>query len=278
MNPGRLYIVATPIGNLEDITPRALRILSEVDLIAAEDTRHSKFLIDHFNIKTPLTSYHDHNEEQKAVELIALLESGRDVALITDAGTPTVSDPGYRLVRAAHQEGIPVYSVPGPSAVVAALAVSGLPNDSFSFHGFFPKKSAETRRLLQRIRQFGGTHIFFESPHRIKAALKRIAETLPDAQVCVAREMTKLHEEVVMASATDVAERFEEGDVKGECVILLHTIPEIPGHTMGSDELRKRVKDEMRRSDLSTRDAVRKVAEELNVPRKKVYSAAIEEK
>lgn len=273
MATGRLFVVATPIGNLEDITAHALRILEEVDLIAAEDTRRSRKLLARYAIRTPLTSYHDHNEAAKTKTLLRELQQGRDIALISNAGTPCVSDPGYRIVRAAHEHGIPVVSVPGPSAPIAALAVSGLPNDRFTFHGFLPRKQGEAERLLEKLAECGGTHLFFEAPGRLIRAMKRIAEAMPYAQVCVARELTKMFEEVVTGSPADVIRRFSPGRVKGECVVVLH-IPAPPEGTQPSPaELQAHVRAAMEKEGLSRRDAVRQVAGELNLPRKQVYAA-----
>jgi 16S rRNA (cytidine1402-2'-O)-methyltransferase len=276
MEAGCLYVVATPIGNLEDITARALRVLREVDLIASEDTRHSRRLLDHYGIATPLTSYHEHNEAQKAEELLALLEQGRNVALITDAGTPGVSDPGYRVVRGARERGLRVAAVPGPSALVAALSVSGLPTDRFAFHGFFPRKEGQANEALDRIKASGGTHVFFESPHRLAKTLQQVAARMPEAEVAVARELTKVYEEVMTGPAAELAERVAALDgVRGECVLMLHTSDETaPAEAWTDDALRARVERAMAEEGLSRRDAVRKVAADLGLPRNAVYAAA----
>ena len=218
MNLGRLYVVATPIGNLEDISARALRVLREVDLIASEDTRHSRRLLDHYGITSSLTSYHEHNEALKTGMLLSVLEAGRDVALISDAGTPCISDPGYRIVRAARERGIAVVSVPGPSALAAALSVSGLPTDRVTFHGFFPRRAGQADEVVKLIETLGGTHVFFESPHRLVGSLETMAARLPKAQACVARELTKVFEEVQLSTPKELAEKFAESGVKGECV------------------------------------------------------------
>ncbi len=273
---GQLFVVATPIGNLEDISPRALRVLGEAGLVAAEDTRHSKRLLDHFAIGTPLISYHEHNETQRTERLLGELRSGRDVALVTDAGTPCVSDPGYRIVRAAHDHGIPVVCVPGPSAAIAALSVSGLPNGHVVFRGFFPRKAGEGRKALAQVRGSGATYVFFESPNRLVATLKRVAEELPQAAVCVARELTKVFEEVASGTASELAEHFGAGRVRGECVVLIHASEEeADTHEYTPEELRNLVEEMMAREGLSCRDAVRRVAAELSVPRKAVYAATV---
>lgn len=274
MNTGRLYVVATPIGNLEDMTARGLRVLREVDLIASEDTRHSRRLLDHYGIQTPLTSYHEHNESQKTDVLLRELEQGRNLALITDAGTPCISDPGFRVVRAARQAGYDVVTVPGPSACAAALAVSGLPTDRFNFHGFFPRKRSEADRLLDEMARTGGTHVFYESPHRLVDALEAVAARLPEAEACVARELTKIHEEVVLGSPAELARQFGGGTVRGECVLLVYCEAGAGKKQWGAEEIRERVNDLMESEDLSRRDAVRRVAAELNLPRNAVYEAA----
>lgn len=274
MATGRLFVVATPIGNLEDIGARALRVLKSVSIVAAEDTRHSMRLLGHYNIHTPLTSYHDHNESQKADELLALLQDGEEIALITDAGTPCIADPGYRIVRAARDAGIPVEAIPGPSAVIAALSVSGMPSDTFAFHGFFPRKAKEAEQLIEKAYAFGGTHIFYESPKRVRDALVFLAEKAPDAEVCVARELTKIHEEVVRGTPESIAARFEDRDVKGECVILVHFAGSSPAVQFTDEQLRAAVEDAMKERSISRSDAVRLVSTQTGVPRNRVYEVA----
>lgn len=272
---GRLFVVATPIGNLEDITARAVRILGEVHLVAAEDTRRSRVLLQHFGVTTPLTSYHEHNEAAKTETLMRELLRGRDVALISDAGTPAISDPGYRIVREAHANGVEVIAVPGPSAPVAALSVSGLPAAPYTFHGFFPRKHAQAAAIFKLANAFGGTHVFLESPQRIESTLKAIAEALPRSEVCVAREMTKVFERVTVGPSADVARQFSNARVKGECVIIAY-VPTENGEQrdLSPERLQSLVEKVMRRDGLSRRDAIRQVAAELNVPRNLVYAAA----
>ncbi len=275
---GRLHVVATPIGNLEDISIRAVNTLKSVALIAAEDTRHSKKLLNHFAIETPLTSYHEHNEAEKANELVLDLQNGRDIALITDAGTPCISDPGYRLVRLAQEQGISVVAIPGPCAVVAALSISGLPTDRFTFHGFFPRKASESTRLVQALADAPGTHVFYESPNRLKAALETIAEHLLQAEVCVARELTKTFEELLRGTARGILDRLGDSDVRGECVLLISVPARLESESIRSpEELRALVEDAMREDALTRRDAIRRVAKELGIPRNDVYSAAVTE-
>ncbi|MFH2034217.1 MAG: 16S rRNA (cytidine(1402)-2'-O)-methyltransferase [Candidatus Margulisiibacteriota bacterium] len=217
-----LYICATPIGNLEDITFRAVRILKEVDIIAAEDTRHTKKLLDHYDIKTPATSYHKFNIKAKTAYLIDLLKAGKNIALVSDSGTPAISDPGCELVQASIEQGIQVVTIPGPSAVIAALSISGLPTDSFSFVGFLPKKPGKRRKALEGLQQAGGTAIIYESPFRLTKTLEAVVEVLGESvPVAVARELTKKFEEVIRGSAREVKEHFLVKAPKGEIVLLI---------------------------------------------------------
>ena len=268
-----LYIVATPIGNLEDMTHRAVRVLRDADIIAAEDTRHTQRLLRHYEIGTRVTSYHEHNEAEKTGPLLQELAAGRSVALVTDAGTPCISDPGFRLVRAARAAGHPVVPIPGACAAVAALSASGLPTDSFAFHGFFPRKRAQALALLERLRERGETHIVYEAPRRAPDTIALIGEVLPDADIAVARELTKLHEQFIHAKAADLLERLEDFPTRGEYVILFTPAPPgTPGWT--STDLREAVEAAMERDALSRRDAIRAVAEQYGVPRNAVYAAA----
>lgn len=216
------YIVSTPIGNLKDITLRAIEVLKDVDLIAAEDTRHTKILTQHYNIDTPLTSYFEHNKIKKAGYLIKLLKEGKHIALVTDAGTPGISDPGYRLIKMAKENDIPMTVVPGACAMIAALSLSGLPTDSFVFAGFLPVKSAARKRKLEEFRQEKRTIIFYESPHRIIKALEDIKEVLDDPEVVCARELTKKFEEVKKSPASQLIKHFTKHKPRGEFVLLLN--------------------------------------------------------
>lgn len=219
---GVLYVVSTPIGNLEDITYRAVRVLKSADWIACEDTRTTRKLLDHYGIHVPTVSYHEHNEVTRAQDLIARLQQNQTGALVSDAGTPLLSDPGYRLVRAAAQEGIRVEALPGPSALLAGLVVSGLPTDQFHFVGFLPPKRGARVRLLESLRNEPATLIFYEAPHRVIEALEDIEEALGDREVVVARELTKIHEEVLRGTAREIGSMLAERDsVKGEFVILV---------------------------------------------------------
>ena len=227
MPSGTLYIVATPIGNLEDITLRAIRVLKEVDTIAAEDTRHSQKLLNKFDIHTPLTSYHDHNKEEKAPVLVSRLLEGKNVALVSDAGTPGISDPGFRLVRDARAESLPVVPVPGPSAVIAALSVSGLPTDRFLFVGFLPPRSGARRRALEELARERPTLVVYESPVRVVACLADMVALLGDRDAFLCREATKLHEEYLRAPLSALRASLAAREaVKGEIVLVVAGAPE----------------------------------------------------
>lgn len=216
-----LYIVSTPIGNLRDITFRAVETLKEVDLIAAEDTRHTKILTRHYGIETPLTSYFEHNEFKKGEYLLGLLKEGKNIALVTDAGTPGLSDPGYHLIKLARENNIPMTVVPGPAALIAALSLSGLPCHNFIFEGFLPVKSAARRKKLERFKDEERTIIFYESPYRLLKTLKDIEEVLDNPAVVCVRELTKKFEEVKRASAGELLEYFGAKIPRGEFVLLL---------------------------------------------------------
>ena len=218
---GTLYIVSTPIGNLEDITLRALRVLREVHLIAAEDTRRTGLLLKHFDIHAPLTSYFEGNEMKKRETILVRLKEGQDVALVSDAGTPGISDPGFRLIQKAIEEKIPVIPVPGPSAVTAALSVAGLPTDTFLFRGFLPHKSKKRRELLQEVAEARETLIFYESPHRLSATLTDVLETLGDREVALARELTKVYEEVLRGTVSEIQRVIATRKLKGEITLIV---------------------------------------------------------
>jgi len=222
--PAQLYIVSTPIGNLSDMTPRAIETLKEVDLIAAEDTRHSGRLLQHFGISTPTISLHEHNEQQRSEALLLRLKQGESIALISDAGTPLISDPGYRFVALIKAHEINIVPIPGSCALVAALSASGLPSDKFSFEGFLPSKASARKQALQNLRQETRTLIFYESPKRLLACLKDIAEELgEDRQACLAREVTKLHETITTKPILDLIDwvASDDNQQRGECVVLL---------------------------------------------------------
>ncbi len=218
---GVLYIVATPIGNLEDITLRALRVLKEVDLIAAEDTRHTKGLLVHYDISTPLTSCHEHNEKAKAHALVVRLERGANIALVSDAGTPTLSDPGCRFVREAIKSGINVVPVPGPSALAAALSASGLEVDQFIFEGFLPAKKKERRERLRKLQDEKRVIIFYEAPHRLRESLQDLFEILGDREVVLGRELTKVYEEFIRGRLSQVRAEADRRELRGEMALIV---------------------------------------------------------
>ena len=273
--PGELFIVATPIGNLEDITQRALRVLREVDLIACEDTRHTRKLLNHFGIDQKTISYHEHNERERAEELCELLESGKNVALVSDAGTPLINDPGYRIVAAAIERGLRVIPVPGAVALIAALAASGLPTDEFFFGGFLPARANPRQARLEELRAVRATLAFYEAPHRIVAALKDAAEVLGNRRAVVARELTKLHEEFVRGTLNELVEQFSrEGTARGEMVLLIsgEAVESSPANTeqTTAERLIERVQ-ELEREGLNSKDALKGAARELGIKRAEAY-------
>jgi 16S rRNA (cytidine1402-2'-O)-methyltransferase len=223
LNPeqGRLYIVSTPIGNMEDITLRALRILKEVDLIAAEDTRRTGLLLKHFGIQAPLTSYFEGNELKKRDFILAKLKEGKKVALVSDAGTPGISDPGFRLIQLAIESQLPIVPIPGSSAVITALSVSGLPTDAFLFKGFLPHKSKKRRDLLKELEHMRETLIFYESPHRISEALRDILEILGDREIVLTRELTKVYEEIIRGKVSEILNQVGDRRLKGEITLVI---------------------------------------------------------
>ncbi len=269
---GTLYIVATPIGNLEDITYRAVRILGEVDLIAAEDTRHSLKLLNHFNITKSLTSYFDHNQQLKGERILNALRQGKNVALISDAGTPCISDPGYNLVRDAVAEGIPVIPIPGACAAVTALSASGLPSDHFSFAGFPPARQGKRRAFLGDIANLPGTLLLYEAPHRLEETLRDIQEVMGSRQVVVARELTKIYEQFIRGTAPEIAATLDPGKVRGEVVILIAPGEALPVEFEPLDEILQRLLDE---EGLSVKDAAKKASVITGSSRSETYSAAL---
>ena len=220
-NSGILYVVSTPIGNLSDITVRALEVLKQVDLIAAEDTRHTGILLKNYSIATPLTSYHDFNKEKKAPELIQKILSGNSIALVSDAGTPGISDPGYLLIKLAIENQIQIIPIPGPAAFISALVVSGLPTDKFVFEGFLPTKPQKRKKRLEELVQEKRTLIFYESPYRLLRFLEEVKQVMGDRRISVARELTKKFEEVKRGTISEVQEYFQKGKIRGELVIVV---------------------------------------------------------
>ncbi|MGD0585864.1 MAG: 16S rRNA (cytidine(1402)-2'-O)-methyltransferase [Oryzomonas sp.] len=270
--PGTLYILATPIGNLEDMTYRAVRILGEVDLIAAEDTRHSLKLLNHFGISKPLTSYFDHNQQFKGERILQALRQGRSVALISDAGTPCISDPGFNLVRAAVAEGIAVIPIPGPCAAVTALSASGLPSDTFTFAGFPPARQGKRRAFLNAMAPLPGTLVFYEAPHRLQETLRDMREVMGERQVVVARELTKIYEEFIRGTIGEVLAAVAQGKVRGEVVILVAPGEAVQEEAEPLPELLERL---LHDEGLTVKDAAKKAAEITGVPRNTAYAEAL---
>ena len=270
--PACLYLVATPIGNLEDITLRALRILKEVDQIACEDTRHTQKLLNHYNIQKPLVSYHEHNELTRAPELVVAMENGEQIALVSDAGVPLVSDPGYRLVTLSLRHRLPVIPIPGPSALLAALSASGLPNEEFLFAGFLPARSGERRRALERLRIEDRTIIFYEAPHRIEETLVDAREILGDRPACLAREVTKIHEEFRRGTLSELMASVAEKPARGEITLLIGPLPgDDKSARDSSQSLADRVDELMRQAKLDRKEALKLAAKERGMSKRDAY-------
>ncbi len=271
LEPG-LYLVATPIGNLEDITLRAIRVLKQADVIACEDTRQTQKLLNHYGIATRTVSYHEHNEASRAAELIRELEKGLRIAVVSDAGMPGISDPGFRLVSLAIKRGVPVVPIPGPAAFLTALVASGFPTESFSFRGFLPAKSGARRKELEKILNSGEVQIYYDAPHRIKETLADVAEVLgPNRPVVVARELTKIHEEFLRGSAEDVAQTLNaRGEVKGEITLVIGKAAEGQSAPRGTS-IPERVEQIMREEKLDEKAALKKVAKERGISKSAAY-------
>jgi len=270
-----LYLVGTPIGNLEDITLRALRVLKEVDVIACEDTRQTQKLLNHFAIATRTTSYHEHNEMTKSAELVKEMQEGARVALVTDAGMPGISDPGYRLITLAVRHHIPVVPVPGASAFLAALVASGLATDSFRFSGFLPAKRGERRAALEAVRSSPRTQVFYEAPHRIVEALGDVVELLGESRhVVVAREVTKLHEEFLRGRVREVLANLKAREaVKGEITLLIGKAEEddVGTATIGRPSVRQRTEQIMTTENIDEKAALKRVAKERGISKSEAY-------
>jgi 16S rRNA (cytidine1402-2'-O)-methyltransferase len=273
--PGLLYLVATPIGNLEDITYRAVRVLREAGLIACEDTRQTRKLLDHYDIRTPTISYHEHNEAERATELASRMAAGAVVALVSDAGMPLVSDPGYRLVRAAIELAVPVIAVPGPSAALTALAASGLPTDSFRFGGFLPSKPGQRAKALEALAEEQATLIFYEAPHRILEALEAVEQVLGPRPVVVARELTKIHEEFLRGTAAEVRAQLAARDaVRGEITLLIgKAIAPAPDDRPVDEAV-----EELVNAGAARMDAIKQVARRRGLSKREVYDQLLREK
>ncbi len=272
---GVLYIVATPIGNLGDIGQRAAEILRDVDLIAAEDTRHCRKLLDRLGVGARLLSYHDHNEDERSRELLRRLEAGESVALISDAGTPLISDPGYRLVHDARAAGIRVSPIPGPSSVIAALSAAGLPTDRFHFFGFLPPRAAERVNRLQQMRALAGTLVLFESSHRIAALLDALGDIFPDRPLVLAKELTKRHEQFLAGSARDLRARIDaEPELeKGEFVVLIDNAAGADGERLNADDIDV---IKLLLAEVSVKTAVKIAARITGKKKNEIYQAALE--
>jgi len=268
-----LYLVATPIGNLADMTLRALSVLSRADVIYCEDTRHSAKLLQHYAIAAKTRPFHEHNEEREIERAISDLESGKRIAMISDAGTPLLSDPGFKLVRAAAAAGVPVISIPGPSAALAALTSSGLPTDSFFFAGFLPPKQAARRARLVELSQIPGSLVIFEAPHRVAEALADMADVLGERAAVIARELTKLHEDIVRGSLRTLAEATFGETLKGEVVLVVG-----PGRAepVSDETINARLAEAL--EGMSLKDAAKALADELGVPKARIYGLGIKAK
>lgn len=277
--PGTLYLVATPIGNLEDITLRALRVLKECRLIAAEDTRRTRKLLSHYGISRPLVSYYEQNEEKRIPALLDALREGRDVALVSDAGSPGISDPGFRLVREAVDQGMPVTALPGPSAAILALSLSGLPTDRFSFFGFLPRGGSERKRLLEETARTPHTAVFFESPHRLLKTLEEMHALLGDRRAAVCRELTKRFEQVERGALSELTERARGRSLKGEFCIVLEGRgrKKIPARDR-ENRLEQALEDLKGERNRPLREAARRVAQRHGLSRREVYQLGLREK
>ena len=277
--PGKLYLCATPIGNLEDMTLRVLRTLKEVDLIAAEDTRNSIRLLNHFEIKTPMTSYHEYNKIEKAHDLIRQMKDGKNVALITDAGTPGISDPGEELVKMCHEEGIEVTSLPGACACITALTVSGRPTRRFCFEAFLPSDKKEKQAVLKELKEETRTIVLYEAPHRLVRTLEELLEALGNRSITICRELTKKHETVFLTTIEEALAHYRETDPKGECVLVIEG--------KSREELQKEERKQWEGvsleehmkiytdQGLDRKDAMKQVAKDRGVPKRDVYQGLL---
>ncbi len=275
---GILYICPTPIGNLEDITLRALRVLQEADLIAAEDTRRTLKLLNHYNIKTPMTSYYEHNKQQKSTYLIEQLKAGKNIALVSDAGTPGISDPGEELVKKALEEGIQVVSLPGPTAITTALVASGLPAGNFFFRGFLPRNAKERRLCLEDLKGLKDTIVLYVAPHRVLDVLEDCRGILGNRKIVLARELTKKYEEFIRGQLSDVITLLSNREIKGEMVLLIEGNSSVQGEEnqpWQSMDIKSHILWNMKKG-LSKKDAVRVTARERGIPKRQVYAESLD--
>lgn len=275
--PGTLYLVATPIGNLQDITFRAIETLKSVDLVACEDTRHTRKLLNAFDISNKLVSYHEHNENERAEEFGKLLNEGRSIAVVSDAGTPGINDPGFRLVQQAHSVGAKVVPIPGAVAFVNAVIASGLPTDSIFFGGFLPSKTGERKKRLAEVKEIPATLVFYESPHRMLKTLSDCVEVLGDRNASVARELTKLHEEILTGSFKDLQLHFANGEVRGEIVLMIDRIDRSTTATAQGTSLSALV-DELIAAGSDRRAALKTAAKEFGLSKSEAYRLVQSEK
>lgn len=273
-----LYLVATPIGNLEDITLRALRVLKEVDLIACEDTRHTRRLLDHFGIQKPTVSYHEHNEQARAVELTARLQRGENIALVTDAGTPGISDPAYRVVIAAIAQGVAVIPIPGAVALIVGVIASGLPTDAFLFAGFLPAKQQARRARLEELQTVRTTLVFYEAPHRIRETLADALDVLGNRQASLARELTKLHEQFVRGTLADLLAHFAAHEPRGEMTLVIAGSQHDNSSAVIGISLREQIETLMRDAGLSRNEALKFAASARGLTKREAYQLLLEEK
>ncbi len=277
--PGTLYLVATPIGNLQDMSLRAIEVLRQVDVIACEDTRHSRKLLNHFSISNKLVSYHEHNEVDRAGELISLIEAGKSVAVISDAGTPGISDPGFLLVQRARDAGAAVVPIPGPVAFVCAVIAAGLPTDSIYFGGFLPSKQGERRRRLAEVADIPATLVFYEAPHRLLRSLADCLEVLGDRKAAVARELTKLHEEIASGTLSEILAKFAGKTVKGEIALVIERKSDDSHPLAAADaaSLADRI-SELEKMGLDHKSALKKAAKESGLSKSEAYRLVITKK
>ncbi|MEY3868425.1 MAG: hypothetical protein RLZZ338_2316 [Cyanobacteriota bacterium] len=274
VKPGTLYIVGTPIGNLEDMTFRAVRILQNVDLIAAEDTRHTGKLLQHFQVKTPQISYHDHNRFQRLGELLEKLHQGNAIALVTDAGMPGISDPGYELVKACADANINIIPIPGVSASITGLSVSGLPTDRFIFEGFLPTKAKERQAKLEEFTRESRTIILYEAPHRVRQTLQDFVDSFgSEREIVLARELTKIHEEIWRGTLGDALLYYNEKEPKGEYTIILGGVAEIP--LILSEDAIKAELQELLKQGLTRSQATRQLSQQTSLPRRQLYQLSL---
>ena len=275
---GMLYLVATPIGNLEDITLRALRILKEVDLIACEDTRYTARLLNRYAIDTPRESYHQFNEASRAPQLLQMLRDGKNIALVSDSGTPLISDPGFELVSCCRKEGIKVVPVPGPSAAIAALIGSGLPTEPFYFAGFLPARGSQRKRRLQELTGIPATLIFYEAPHRLLSSIEDMADILGPRRACLARELTKMHEELLYGTLPELRENLQARPrIQGEITIVIEKGATVQVSTVFPESIKQHLDEVMKKTGLPRNEALKSVARQRGISRKEAYKLLIDD-